>query len=127
MYYIGLDLHKKTISYCMKEANGRIVGNGVIAATRAALDGFIEQAPKPWSAAMEATLFTGWVYDHLSIHSEAVKAANPLMLRAISASKKNNDRVDASKIADLLRCDLLPECNMASSTIRERRRTLRYP
>jgi len=52
--------------------------------------------------------------------------ANPHMLKAISASKKKNDRVDASKIADLLRCDLLPECYMASSAIRERRRTLRY-
>jgi hypothetical protein len=24
MYYIGLDGHKKTISYCMKDASGRI-------------------------------------------------------------------------------------------------------
>ena len=46
--------------------------------------------------------------------------------RAIAASKKKNDRVDAAKIADLLRCDLLPECYMAPVEIRERRRTLRY-
>lgn len=126
MYYIGLDLHKKTISYWIKDANGRIVAESMIAATRAALDGFIDQVPKPWSDAMEATLFTGWVHDLLVVHSEVVKVANPLMLKAISASKKKNDRVDASKIADLLRCDLLPECYMASSAIRERRRTLRY-
>ena len=30
------------------------------------------------------------------------------------------------KIADCLRCDFLPECYLASSEIRERRRTLRY-
>ncbi len=34
--------------------------------------------------------------------------------------------VDASKIADCLRCDFLPECYMDSREIRERRRTLRY-
>jgi transposase len=55
-----------------------------------------------------------------------VKVAHPLMLRAIAASKKKNDRIDARKITDLLRCDLLPECHMASTEIRQRRRTLRY-
>jgi hypothetical protein len=48
------------------------------------------------------------------------------MLRAIAAAKKKNDRIDASKICDCLRCDFLPECYMASTAIRERRRTLRY-
>jgi transposase len=48
------------------------------------------------------------------------------MLRAIAAAKKKNDRIDASKICDCLRCDFLPECYMAPTAIRERRRTLRY-
>jgi hypothetical protein len=48
-----------------------------------------------------------------------------LFLRAIGASKKK-DRIDSEKIADLLRCDLLPECYMAPSWIRELRRMLRY-
>jgi transposase len=34
--------------------------------------------------------------------------------------------IDASKIADCLRCYFLPECYMASTEIRERRRALRY-
>src|SRR5436309_9829293 len=76
--------------------------------------------------AMEATIFTGWIYDHLKPHAEAVKVAHPLMLRAIAAAKKKNDQIDASKLADCLRCDFLPECYIASTEIRERRRTLRY-
>ena len=75
---------------------------------------------------MEATLFSGWIYDHLKPHAAALKVAHPLMLRAIAAAKKKNDRIDASKICDCLRCDFLPECYMASTEIRERRRTLRY-
>jgi transposase len=75
---------------------------------------------------MEATVFTGWIYDHLQPHAAALKVAHPLMLRAIAAAKKKNDRIDASKICDCLRCDFLPECYMASTAIRERRRTLRY-
>jgi hypothetical protein len=46
--------------------------------------------------------------------------------RAIAAAKKKNDRIDANKICDCLRCDFLPECYMAPTAIRERRRTLRY-
>ena len=48
------------------------------------------------------------------------------MLCAIAAAKKKNDQIDASKIADCLRCGFLPERSMASTEIRERRRTLRY-
>ena len=75
---------------------------------------------------MEATMFTGWIYDHLQSYAAALKVAHPLMLRAIAAAKKKNDRIDARKICDCLRCDFLPECYMASTAIRERRRTLRY-
>ena len=75
---------------------------------------------------MEATIFTGWIYDHLLPHAEKVKVAHPLMLRAIAAAKRKNDKIDASKIADCLRCDFLPECYMTSTEIRDRRRTLRY-
>jgi len=75
---------------------------------------------------MEATMFTGWIYDHLKPNAAALKVAHPLMLRAIAAAKKKNDCIDAYKICDCLRCDFLPECYIASTAIRERRRTLRY-
>ena len=126
MYYIGLDVHKRTISYCVKDGSGTIHAEGTIPATRIDLDQWMKTLPQPWTAAMEATMFTGWIYDHLKPHAAALKVAHPLMLRAIAAAKKKNDSIDASKICDCLRCDFLPECYMASSAIRERRRTLRY-
>ena len=126
MYYIGLDVHKKTISYCVKDAAGHVHREGKIGSTRRELDAWIGTLPQPRMMAMEATIFTGWIYDHLLPHAEKVKVAHPLMLRAIAAAKKKNDRIDASKIADCLRCDFLPECHMASTEIRDRRRVLRY-
>jgi hypothetical protein len=48
---------------------------------------------------MEATIFTGWIFAHLLPHPRQVKLAHPLMLRAITAAKKKNDRIDADKIA----------------------------
>src|ERR1700747_2667339 len=38
MYYIGLDVHKKTISYCVKDTRGQVLQEGRIGATRGALE-----------------------------------------------------------------------------------------
>jgi len=126
MYYIGLDVHKRKISYCVKDSSGQVCAEGSLPATRFDLDRWMKALPQPWSAAMEATMFTGWIYDHLKPHAASLKVAHPLMLRAIAAAKRKNDRIDANKICDCLRCDFLPECYMAPTAIRERRRTLRY-
>ena len=126
VYYLGLDVHKKTISYCLKQSDGRVVQEGVVEARRGALERWLEQLPKPWKGAMEATLFTGWIFDFLLPHAHSLDVAHPAMIRAIAASKKKNDRVDARKIADLLRCDLLPVCYMAPAEVRELRRLLRF-
>jgi transposase len=93
MCYIGLDVHKKTISYCVKDGSGRIHAEGTVPATRLDLDMWMKTLPQPWTAAMEATIFTSWIYDHLLPHAAAVKVAHPLMLRAIAAAKKKNDRI----------------------------------
>jgi transposase len=126
MYYIGLDVHKKTISYCVKDAAGRVQQEGKVGSTRRELECWMEGLPQPWTVAMEATIFSGWIYDHLLPHAVEIKVAHPLMLRAIAAAKKKNDTIDAGKIADCLRCDFLPECHMMPAEIRDRRRTLRY-
>jgi transposase len=126
MYYIGLDVHRKMISYRVKDGNGKIHSEGRIPATRYDLDRWMKSIPQPCSVAMEATMFTGWIYDHLKPHAAELKVAHTLMLRAIATAKKKNDRFEANKICDCLRCDFLPESYMASTAIRERRRTLRY-
>src|ERR1700736_5448614 len=88
MYYIGLDVHKKTISYCVKDVSGQIHRQGTIGATRNELDWWVKTLPQPWMVAMEATMFTGWIYDHLLPHAAQVKVAHPVMLRAIALAKK---------------------------------------
>lgn len=125
-YNIGLDIHKKTISYCIKRVDGFLYGQGKIEANRKSLEEWAKGLPGPWVGAMEATIFTGWVYDFLKPFAIDLKVAHPEMLKAITAAKKKNDRADAEKIADLLRVNLLPECHMLSEELRELRRILRY-
>lgn len=125
-YYVGLDIHKKTVSYCMKSADGTIVDEGSVLAKRRDLNRWARGIEVPWSGAMEATLFTGWVYDELLPYAEQLEAGHSLMLRAIASSKKKSDRIDARTLSDLLRCNLFPRCYMAPRKQRDLRRMLRY-
>jgi transposase len=88
MHFIGLDIHKKTISYCVKDVSGKVLSEGTVLATRIHLDQWMKTLPAPWTVAMEATMFTGWIYDHLLPHAAAVKVAHPLMLRAIAGRQE---------------------------------------
>jgi transposase len=126
VYYIGLDIHKRIIFYCIKANTGRTYRQGKIEASRRSLLEWVKGLPGPWIGAMEATIFTGWVYDFLKPYANELKVAHPEMLKAIMAAKKKNDRADAERIVDLLRVDLLPECYMLPEEIRELRRILRY-
>jgi hypothetical protein len=44
MYYIGLDVHKRTISCCVKDGSGTIYAEGTIPATRFDLDRWMSSA-----------------------------------------------------------------------------------
>lgn len=124
--YVGLDIHKKTISYCVRLADGTIVTEGRLQAVRSALGAWASQLETPWVAGMEATMFTGWVYDALLEYGQEVKVGHPLMLRAIAAAKVKNDKVDARMLANLLRAHLFPRCYMAPQKMRDLRRVMRY-
>ena len=125
-HYIGFDVHKKTVSYCVKTADGMIVEEGKLRATHQALRQWAQQRKEPWRGAMEATLFSGWIYDTLKPFAGELQMGHPALMKAIGASKKKNDKLDARKIADLMRCNLLPSCYVAPVEIRELRRMLRY-
>src|SRR5215469_13983061 len=96
-HYIGFDVHKKTISYCVKTADGTIVEEGTLRATHLALREWAEKRQEPWHGAMEATLFSGWIYDALKPYAVELQMGHPAMMKAIGASKKKNDKLDARK------------------------------
>ena len=88
MYYIGLDIHKEVIASCVKVLDGSMIDQGTIVTDRQSLGVWVKGLPKPWVGAMEATRFTGWVYDFLKPHAVSLKVAHPAILRATVARKK---------------------------------------
>jgi transposase len=125
-YYVGLDVHKRIVAYCVKTLDGRLIGQGKIDARPAALVEWARSLDRPWSGTMEATLFSGWIYDTLSPLATRLTMAHPQRLKAITTGKKKSDRIDAAMLCDLHRVNMIPECYVGPRWIRDLRRTLRY-
>ena len=88
IHYIGLDVHKKTISYCIKTAAGQIVKEGTLAAERSVLRSWAGSLQQPWHGAMEATIFSAWIYDTLKPYAERLEMGHPAKMKAITAGNK---------------------------------------
>lgn len=125
-HFVGLDVHKQVIAYCAMDGAGNIALEGKVKATREALDEWMKTLPCPWRGAMEATMFSHWIFGHLRPHAEQLKMGHPARMKAISAGKNKSDRLDARTIANLLRCDLLPECFVMPAELAALRQQLRF-
>jgi hypothetical protein len=61
---------------------------GVVAAQPPALQEWAVTRPHPWRGGLEATLFSGWIYDTLQPYSAQLEMAHPAKMKAISAGKR---------------------------------------
>jgi transposase len=125
-HFVGLDVHKLVVAYCVMDSSGNIVREGKVAARREALDDWVKTLPSPWHGAMEATMFSHWIFQHLHPHAAELKMGHPARMKAITAGKKKTDRMDARTIANLLRCNLLPECFVMPPELAALRQQLRF-
>lgn len=125
-YFVGLDVHKQVIAYCVKKADGTMVSEGNIQATRTALDVWLKTLPGPWHGGMEATIFSHWIYRHLQPHAARLEMGHAARMKAISAGKKKSDKMDARTIADLLRANLFPACFVIGPELGALRRQMRF-
>lgn len=108
--YVGLDIHKQFIEACILDAAGRVVWRGRAVCSRDELERFAcTKLKKTDRVALEATTNTWSVVAILRPHVAAVVVSNPLKTRAIAEAKIKTDKVDAEVLAQLLRCDYLPE------------------
>jgi len=106
--FVGLDVHKRQITACLVDQEGRKLQTCGLVLTRANLERFAQQRLRPTDqVALEATTNCWAVADVLRPHVAAVVVSNPLVTKAIAQSKVKTDKVDAHVLAQLLRCDFL--------------------
>jgi len=125
-YFVGLDVHKQTIAFCIKTADGKIVQEGTIKARREELDGWVKRLPTPFVCGLETTMFSHWIYHHLKQRGASVEMGHAARMKAICAGKKKSDKIDARTIADLLRCNMFPNCYVIDPELGALRRQMRF-
>lgn len=125
-YFVGLDVHKQTIAYCVKTGDGRIVREGTIKAQRPALAEWVKTVPSPCVAGMETTMFSHWIYERLKQLGMDVGMGHAARMKAICAGKNKSDKLDARTIADLLRANLFPKCYVIDPALGALRRQMRF-
>lgn len=127
-HFVGLDVHKQVIAFCVKAADGTIHDEGKFKTSRSELDGWVQRMARPetWVAGMETTMFSHWIYHHLKLLGINVLMGHAARMKAISAGKKKSDKIDARTIADLLRCNMFPTCYVISPELGALRRQMRF-
>ncbi|HEY2302651.1 MAG TPA: IS110 family transposase, partial [Acidimicrobiales bacterium] len=110
MRFVGLDLHRRTIEVCILDARGNVLSRHSVACERRTLEAFAREHLHPTDRlAVEATTNTWAVADILHPFVAAIVVGNPMQTRAIAQAKVKTDKIDAEVLANLLRCDFLPE------------------
>lgn len=108
--YVGLDVHRRQITWCILDGGGQTVRTGQLALSAVTLKVFAEVILRPADqVVLESTTNCHAVAAALRPHVARVVVSNPMATKAIAASKIKTDKVDAQVLAQLLRCDFIPE------------------
>jgi transposase len=107
--YIGVDLHRRVFTCCVRLENGR----QFLSAWRLEqLSQFLKKLRATDEVAVEVTSNTRLFYDAVAPHVSRVVVVDPHQFRVISQSVKKTDPNDARNLALYLAKGLLPEVRM---------------
>jgi transposase len=108
------------------EARGKIVQAGAVTNEKLALRKYFRQfRGKEVQVAVEACGFWPAFREVVEPEVERLVLVHPQRVKAIASAKLKNDRVDSETLAQLLRCDLLPESWKADRETQARRQQVR--
>jgi transposase len=125
MVHVGIDLDKRSSQIAVLTEDGEVVQQR-LANEVAGLERFFGQLPPHTPIAIEASGTWWWLVDLLERLGHAPILSNPKQTKAIAAARLKNDRVDAERLALLLRGDLLPTVWIPSADLREARELVRH-
>ena len=121
--YVGLDVHKDVVEYCILDREGKKLDGGRFICEASVLVNFATNVLSPKDqVALEATMHTWTIVDILEPFVEKIVVGNPLKTKIIAEAKVKTDKVDAMILAQLLRSDFLPTVWIPDKPTRELRR-----
>lgn len=125
MVHVGIDLDKRSSQIAVLTEDGEIaqqrLPNDVARVAK-----FFAELPPQTPVAIEASGTWWWLVDLLEELGHHPVLSNPKQTKAIAAARLKNDRVDAERLALLLRGDLLPTVWIPPTALREARELVRH-
>jgi len=128
MHFVGVDLHKKTISVCVivQEGGKRLVDQRrrFRCSDPEGIQTFFASLA-PYQVVVEATASYEWFLRLVESTAERVVLAHPNKLRVIAESTRKSDKLDAQVLAEFLALDMIPESWRPTPRVQEHRALVR--
>ena len=99
--YIGMDVHKESISIAVRNSSGKVVMECVIETKANMILQFVDGLRGEVHVTFEEGTWAAWLYDLLRPHVTGLVVCDPRR-NALLQEGNQNDRVDARKLAELL-------------------------
>ena len=128
MIYVGIDFHKKYSIASSIDEDGRIVKECRIEGnTRDGFERYFESLGCSCRVVIEACWNWGYLYDLLEGIGgiEEVVLAHPYKVRIMGEAQVKTDRIDARKLAQLLRVGFIPRAHIPGKGVRQKKDVLR--
>jgi len=100
--YIGLDVHQATIVVAVMDSTGKLVMESILETKAATILQFFAGLRGTLSVTFEEGTWSAWLYDLLNPHVDKLVVCNPRK-NALLKDGNKSDRIDACKLAELLR------------------------
>ncbi|MBD3156567.1 IS110 family transposase [Candidatus Peregrinibacteria bacterium] len=120
-YYCGVDLHSNSMVICIMTADGTIKLRRKLSCDFSQFLKVIEPFRASLAVGLESTFNWYWFVDSCVSFNINVYLGHAYYMKAIHCDKKKNDRLDAHKIANLLRAGLFPLSYSCPASIRSTR------
>jgi transposase len=104
--YIGMDVHKESISIAVLNAAGKMVMECVIETKASMILQFIDGLRGDLHVTFEEGTSAAWLYDLLKPHVTKLVVCDPRKNKSMREGNQN-DKIDARRLAELLRIDHL--------------------
>ena len=126
MLYLGVDLHKRSCSVTVLDADGQVKQQWKLGTDRTTLLEYFRKIPQPAKVAVEATFNWDYFLDLLEPLGLELHLVHPWKTRAIASARIKHDWLDSRILAELLRTNFLAEAWIAPRPVRELRQLLRH-
>ena len=107
--FVGIDLHKHTMTICViHPLTGEVSFRKIACKCRQQIVEFFSALPRPHVVAIESVGFYRWLWDLLYPICDRLVLADATACRALAGRRIKTDRQDAANVAELLAAGRLP-------------------